>query len=209
MPESFNPSMSRRQQAGTTSARTTRSAVALGFLALFLALPVARARAQEGDGPAVGRVPPDFTVRPVTAEGRAAAPVTLSALKGKTVVIAFFPKARTPGCTTQMTAYRDRYAELFHGGKDVVLLAISTDGDDELIGWARDAHFPFAFVSDADGKIGKAYGALTPLRFGLSKRLLFVVGPDGTVQYKATPFRQSSEEAYTELAHAIDRATNR
>ena len=62
-----------------------------------------------------------------------------------------------------------------------------------------------AFVSDADGKIGKAYGALTALRFGFSKRLLFVVGPDGKVTYKATPFRQSSDEAYKELAQAIDK----
>ena len=71
--------------------------------------------------------------------------------------------------------------------------------------WAKEAGFPFAFVSDADGKIGKAYGALTALRFGFSKRLLFVVGPDGKVAYKATPFRQSSAEAYTELAQAIDK----
>ncbi|MFN8668777.1 MAG: redoxin domain-containing protein [Gemmatimonadaceae bacterium] len=180
------------------------AAALLAALALGLATPVF-AHAQEGDGPAIGSVPPDFTVRPVTKDGPMAAPITLSKLHGKTVVIAFFPKARTPGCTTQMTAYRDQYAALFHGGKDVVLLGVSTDSDADLTAWAREAHFPFAFVSDADGKIGKAYGALTALRFGFSKRLLFVVGPDGKVTYKATPFRQSSDEAYKELAQAIDK----
>lgn len=179
-------------------------AALISVLALGLATPTV-ARAQEGDGPAVGAVPPDFTVRPVTKDGPMAAPITLSKLHGKTVVIAFFPKARTPGCTTQMTAYRDQYPTLFHGGKDVVLLGVSTDSDTDLASWAKEAGFPFAFVSDAEGKIGKAYGALTALRFGFSKRLLFVVGPDGKVAYKATPFRQSSAEAYTELAQAIDK----
>ena len=186
-----------------------RPAAALfAALALGLALP-ATAHAQEGDGPAVGAVPPDFTVRPVTKDGPMAAPITLSQLHGKTVVIAFFPKARTPGCTTQMTAYRDQYATLFHGGKDIVLLGVSTDSDADLTSWAKEAHFPFAFVSDADGKIGKAYGALTALRFGFAKRLLFVVGPDGKVAYKATPFRQSSDEAYKELAQAIDKVATK
>ena len=128
------------------------------------------------------------------------------ALKGKTVVIAFFPKARTPGCTTQMTAYRDRYAQLFHGGKDVVLLGVSTDSDAALIDWAKEAGFPFAFVSDADGTLGEAYGALSPGGLKFASRLLFVVGPDGRVAYTATPFRQNTEEAYTELGAAIDRA---
>lgn len=156
--------------------------------------------------PVVGAAAPDFTVRPVTANGVAPAPLTLSALRGKTVVIAFFPKARTPGCTTQMTAYRDRYAQLFHGGKDVVLLAVSTDSDAALIDWAKEAGFPFAFVSDTDGKLGEAYGALSPGGLKFASRLLFVVGPDGKVAYTATPFRQNTEEAYTELGAAIDRA---
>lgn len=174
--------------------------VALGFL-----VPIGAGAQDSGDGPAVGTVPPDFTVRPVTKDGAMAAPITLSAMKGKTVVIAFFPKARTPGCTTQMTAYRDQYPDLFNGGKNVMLLGVSTDSDADLTSWAKEAGFPFAFVSDHDGKIGKAYGALTALRMGFSKRLLFVVGPDGKVAYKATPFRQSSAEAYTELAQAIDK----
>ncbi|HEX4936635.1 MAG TPA: redoxin domain-containing protein [Gemmatimonadaceae bacterium] len=182
-----------------------RTAITIAHLALGLRAP-APALAQDGDGPAVGAVAPDFTARPVTKDGPMAEPITLSKLHGKTVVIAFFPKARTPGCTTQMTAYRDQYADVFNGGKDVVLLGVSTDSDADLTAWAKDAGFPFAFVSDHDGKIGKAYGALSALRFGFSKRLLFVIGPDGKVAYKATPFRQNSAEAYTELAQAIDRA---
>jgi len=159
--------------------------------------------------PTVGAVAPDFTVRPVTKDGAMPAPITLSALKGKTVVIAFFPKARTPGCTTQMTAYRDRYAELFNDGKDVVLLGVSTDSEANLVDWAKEAGFPFAFVSDADGALAEAYGALGPGGLKFAKRLLFVVGPDGRVSYAATPFRQNTEEAYTELGAAIDQLAAR
>lgn len=159
--------------------------------------------------PTVGAVAPDFTVRPVTRDGPTAAPITLSGLKGKTVVIAFFPKARTPGCTTQMTAYRDRYAELFNDGRDVVLLGVSTDSEANLVDWAKEAGFPFAFVSDADGTLARAYGALGPGGLNFAKRLLFVVGPDGKVTYAATPFRQNTEDAYTELGAAIDQVAAR
>ncbi|MCE2900670.1 MAG: redoxin domain-containing protein, partial [Gemmatimonadetes bacterium] len=67
----------------------------------------------------VGDLAPDFTVTTVTAKGADSAPFTLSAHRGETVVLAFFPQAGTPGCTTQMEAYRDRYATLFKGGQEV------------------------------------------------------------------------------------------
>lgn len=155
--------------------------------------------------PEVGDVAPAFTVRPVTGEGSAPAELSLDGLKGKTVVLAFFPKARTPGCTTQMKAYRDRYASLFNGGANVVLLGVSTDKEGALVDWAKEEGFPFAFVSDVDGALGSKYGALAKGDW-FADRLLYVIGPDGTVTYKAAPFRQSSEEAYTELEAAIDRA---
>ena len=53
-----------------------------------------------------------------------------------------------------MDAYRDQYATLFNGGKDVVLLAISADSAPELASWARDRDYPFRFLSD---QIGRAH----------------------------------------------------
>src|SRR5438105_3883271 len=73
--------------------------------------------------PKVGDVAPDFMLTPSTSAGVGAKPVSLSSLKGRTVVIAFFPRARTSGCTKQMESYRDQYEALFHGGKDVTLFA--------------------------------------------------------------------------------------
>ena len=86
----------------------------------------------------VGDAAPDFTVTTVTAKGVDAKPFKLSEHKGETVVLAFFPKARTSGCTVQMESYRDKYADLFKGGKKVTLVGVSVDPDTALVSWAKD-----------------------------------------------------------------------
>ena len=103
-----------------------------------------------------------------------------------------------------MDAYRDQYATLFHGGKGIVLLAISADAADTLASWAEDADYPFTFLSDPSGEAGKQYGAWLP-DDQLDNRSLFVVGPDGKIAYKATPFREVDPQAYTALGDAITR----
>jgi peroxiredoxin len=102
-----------------------------------------------------------------------------------------------------MDAYRDQYAQLFNGGKDVVLLAISADKPEELAAWARDAGYPFRFLSDTAGEAGQLYGAWMSDK-KLDRRSLFVVGPDGRVTYRQTPFREVDPRAYVELGKAID-----
>jgi len=101
-----------------------------------------------------------------------------------------------------MRAYRDQYAEIFGEGDDVVLLAISRDTADELQAWAQDEDFPFRLLSDADGAVGEAYGAVNS-RGDLDNRNLFIVGPDGRIAYRMIPFREVDPTAYTELADAV------
>jgi peroxiredoxin Q/BCP len=103
-----------------------------------------------------------------------------------------------------MNAYRDQYAKLFKDGRGVVLMAISADPDTTLASWARDSEFPFLFASDIGTKVAKRYGALAD-RPGLTNRNLFVVGPDGRIAYRATPFREVDPSAYTELGTAIEK----
>ena len=103
-----------------------------------------------------------------------------------------------------MHAYRDQYAQLFNGGQDVILIAISADPIEELASWARDDQFQFLMASDSDLKVARMYGAMAG-RMGLTNRNLFVVGPDGRIAYRATPFREIDPTAYTELGEAIDR----
>jgi peroxiredoxin Q/BCP len=102
-----------------------------------------------------------------------------------------------------MNAYRDQYAQLFKSGKNVVLIAISADVDTAQQSWARDAEFPFLFASDTGSAVGKAYGAYVG-KYKLDNRSLFIVGPDGRIAWRATPFREIDPTAYTELSAAID-----
>lgn len=105
-----------------------------------------------------------------------------------------------------MHAYRDQYAQLFNGGEGVVLIAISADPIEELASWAKDDGFPFLMASDAETKVASQYGALAS-RSGMTNRNLFVVGPDGKIAYRATPFREIDPTAYTELGEVIDQLT--
>jgi thioredoxin-dependent peroxiredoxin len=101
-----------------------------------------------------------------------------------------------------MNAYRDQYATLFMNGRGVVLIAISADPDTALASWARDSEFPFLFASDTGTAVARRYGALAT-RAGMTNRNLFLVGPDGRIAYRATPFREIDPTAYKELGAAI------
>ena len=103
-----------------------------------------------------------------------------------------------------MEAYRDQYAKTFNNGRNVVVIAISADADTALASWARDLQAPYLFASDKDLAVATKYGALAS-RAGLTNRNLFVVGPDGKIAYRATPFREIDPTAYTELGAAIAR----
>jgi peroxiredoxin Q/BCP len=103
-----------------------------------------------------------------------------------------------------MNAYRDQYAQLFKDGRNIVLIGISADPDTALASWARDAEFPFLFASDTGTVVGKMYGALAS-RPSMTNRNLFVVGPDGRIAYRATPFREIDPTAYTDLGAAINK----
>ncbi len=153
----------------------------------------------------VGDMAPDFTVTTVTAAGVTAKPFKLSEHKGETVVLAFFPKARTSGCTVQMESYRDKYATLFQGGKKVTLVGVSTDNEADLISWAKDAKFQFHFAADTDRKVGVAYGANNGT--GFNKRHLYVIDPSGKISYMTAPFNQMAADAYTDLGTAVSQAS--
>ncbi|HWA59401.1 MAG TPA: redoxin domain-containing protein [Gemmatimonadales bacterium] len=104
-----------------------------------------------------------------------------------------------------MDAYRDQYATLFRGGSKVVLLAVSVDPDTALASWARDKQYPFRFLSDTGGVVGRRYGAWEP-KYKLDNRTLYVVGRDGKIAYVADPFLEIDPRAYTDLKAAIDKA---
>jgi peroxiredoxin Q/BCP len=161
--------------------------------------------AQPEVGPKVGEVAPDFSLPGATMAGVTKAPVSLAKYRGQTVVIAFFPKARTSGCTAQMTGYRDQWATLFNGGKGIQVIAISMDADTTQANWAREASLPMTFASDMKGEAGKLYGAWSEGR-PVESRLLYVVGPDGRIAWTAKPFKPMVDDSYAELGAEVKKA---
>ena len=174
----------------------------LTALAMVSAVAVASGQmaAAPEPGPKVGDVAPDFTLRGATKDGVLQSPVSLAKLRGQTVVVAFFPKARTSGCTAQMTRYRDRWAGMFNGGKGIAVISISVDADTTQANWAREANLPMTFGSDVGGAVGKAYGAYN----GKTEiRLLYVIDPDGKIAFTMKPFNPMVEDSYADLGVAI------
>lgn len=156
-------------------------------------------------GPKVGDIAPDFTLPAATMNGVSQTPVKLSDLRGQTVVIAFYPRARTRGCTVQMQTYRDQYETLFNNGQGVTVLSVSTDPVDTIAAWARDEKFPMTFLSDREATVGQLYDVKYPA-MNLLRRVLFVVGPDGRIAHVMRPFAELSQDSYVELREAVAKA---
>ena len=153
--------------------------------------------------PEVGQMAPDFTAAWADGTGPKASPVKLSELRGKVVVLAFYPKDRTSGCTAELTKFRDENAKLF--GNDVVLLPISADSVSSHVSWASDMKFPFGLVSDPTVAIAELYGSRMPGR-AMANRTVFVIGKDGRVAWRELKFNALSEETYASLAAAVTQA---
>ncbi|HEY0777205.1 MAG TPA: redoxin domain-containing protein [Gemmatirosa sp.] len=184
----------------TATAARAQTTAAAG-VAADVAAPTASAP------PDVGQVAPDFTLASVDPRTGASAPFTLSAMRGKVVVLAFYPKDRTGGCTAELTKFRDEYTSLFGSrvGKDVVVVPISADGVASHASWSKESNFPFALVSDTALTAVSAYGS----RMGsmpLSQRTVFVIGKDGTVKYRDLKFNALDEGEYAKLKDAVAKA---
>jgi peroxiredoxin len=153
--------------------------------------------------PEVGQIAPDFTIPWADSSGARATPVKLSDLRGKVVVIAFYPADRTRGCTAEMTKFRDEYQKLF--GDNVVVLPISKDGLDSHASWAKEMKLPFALGSDEDLKVAELYGSRRPGATTASRNT-FVVGKDGRISWRALNFNALTEASYDEMAAEIAKA---
>lgn len=102
--------------------------------------------------PIIGKPAPDFSLPATTGEN-----LTLRQFKGKkTVVLYFYPKDETPGCTREACDFRDRFEEFERAG--VVVLGVSTDGMDSHRRFAEKQRLPFVLLSDEDASVSKMYG---------------------------------------------------
>ena len=111
--------------------------------------------------------------------------VSLADFKGKNVILYFYPKDDTPGCTKEACAFRDHFGALQKKG--AVVLGVSVDSVKSHDKFAKKFHLPFTLVSDADRKIVQAYGVWGEKSFMGRKylgthRVTFLIGPDGRIK---------------------------
>ncbi|MBO3095944.1 thioredoxin-dependent thiol peroxidase [Cellulomonas dongxiuzhuiae] len=128
---------------------------------------------------AVGEPAPDLTLPTATGDQ-----VSLRDLRGRSVVVYFYPAAATPGCTTQACDFRDSLASLTAAGYTV--LGVSPDPVDKLATFAQDQALTFPLLSDPDHDVIEAWGAWgEKTSYGRTStgviRSTVVVDPDGTV----------------------------
>jgi peroxiredoxin Q/BCP len=127
-----------------------------------------------------GDVAPDFTLN--DQEGN---PVSLSGLRGKTVVVYFYPRADTPGCTTQACGVRDHLSDYGHAG--AVVLGVSPDAVKAINKFDQKYGLGFPLLADEDHAVAEAYGVwVKKSRYGReymgNERTTFVIDPNGKIK---------------------------
>ena len=124
----------------------------------------------------VGDVAPDFTLL-----DQSGTPVRLGELVGqKTVVLYFYPKDETPGCTIEARAFRDSYEQF--SAKDAQVVGVSSDSVRSHRRFAQRHNLPFLLLSDADGAVRRLYGVEKTLGL-LPGRVTYVIDQAGTVRH--------------------------
>ena len=103
--------------------------------------------------------------------------VSLSDYKGSWVVLYFYPKDNTPGCTTEACAFRDNFP--FYEDTGITVLGISKDSPKSHVSFKEKYNLPFTLLSDTEGAVAELYGASNML--GGTKRISYLIAPDGTV----------------------------
>jgi thioredoxin-dependent peroxiredoxin len=120
-----------------------------------------------------GQAAPDFTLK--TDAGQS---VTLSSLKGKMVVLYFYPKDGTPGCTKEACAFRDAFADYQTAGIEV--LGVSVDDEASHQKFKQEQNLNFTLLADSNKEVSKSYGVLNAM--GLSSRVTFLIDKEGKLK---------------------------
>lgn len=139
----------------------------------------------------VGAIAPPFELPDATGQ-----PVRLSDFQGQWVILYFYPRDNTPGCTKEACAYRDVSATL--GDRNVVILGISPDSVASHAKFQQKLDLPFRLLADVDTSVAQAYGSYGPKKF-MGKEYLgvyrdtFLIDPTGKI---AAIYRRVKPDAH-------------
>jgi len=141
-----------------------------------------------------GAAAPDFTLPDQDGEK-----VSLSGLLGETIVLYFYPRADTPGCTTQACSVRDRSAE--YKAADARVIGVSPDAVEAIAKFASKFDLDFTLLADADHAVADAYGtwvekSMYGKKYMGVQRATFIIGPDGKI---AKVFPKVSPKTHDDL----------
>jgi len=129
---------------------------------------------------AVGDKAPEFTIPDETGQA-----VSLKKFRGRQVVLYFYPKDDTPGCTKEACGFRDSMTPILKAGSAVV--GVSLDGEESHRGFIAKHQLPFSLLSDEDARVAKAYGvykekSMYGRKFWGIERSTFVIDGTGTMK---------------------------
>jgi thioredoxin-dependent peroxiredoxin len=122
---------------------------------------------------------------PFTAPTNGGGAISLSELRGKNIVLFFYPKDNTPGCTVEACGIRDNFEGLKKHG--AVVLGVSTDSVKSHDKFVEKFRLPFVLLADEDRQIVRAYGvwgrqSFMGIKYTGTSRVTFLIGPDGNIR---------------------------
>lgn len=168
---------------------------ALALLCLALAAPAVAADAAAAS-PQVGQAAPAFRLQDQNGHWHAPAD-----FRGHWLVLYFYPKDFTPGCTTEVCTFRDDIAKLRRAGAQVV--GVSLDDVSSHAKFASKYHVPFPLLSDADHQAATAYGVLgSMVGIHYARRTTFLIDPQGRIAkvYRDVDPKANSSQVLQDLA---------
>jgi thioredoxin-dependent peroxiredoxin len=171
------------------------SSLLILILAAFFAAPLMADEPPATAAPEVGQAAPEFRLQDQHDKWH-----TLADHSGKWVVLYFYPKDFTPGCTKQVCTFRDDIIALNKAGADV--LGVSLDDVKSHAEFAEKYHVPFPLLSDSKQETAKTYGVLTS-KMGMTyaKRETFLIDPHGKIvrHYKDVDPEKNSKQVLADL----------
>lgn len=155
--------------------------------------------------PKVGEAAPDFKLPYATQEKVFMKPeeqMALSSLRGKNVILAFYPADWSGGCTAEVCTLRDTFAEL--SKLNATVLGISGDYVFSHHEWAKYHKLQFPLLSDHDHRVAKAYDSYME-QYGFNKRTVYVIDKDGVVRYVNLAFKAGDKKDYDTLRAELEK----